>query len=382
MYVQIFFPSIERGGVENVLVSLLNSSSSQVKYEVLTVRCNPEVEARFPSNVNVIRLDQDRRRGRTVSTIISIPPLARHLMRNDADALLVFQGALAAVVAKAISRKSIPLIMRESNTPSAALAKSVLTRHAKLMLKQVVYKSSTAIVALSEYARNDILALGADPQKVNLIHNPLGLAQVVQQAQEEVNHDWLREESGLEVVIGVGRFAHQKDFATLIKAFAMVRSKRKSVRLLLIGDGSERPVLKQLATDLDVNESVDMLGFKLNPHKFMSRSSVFVLPSRYEGLPNVLIEAQACRVPCIATDAPGGSAEVLMNGKAGIIVPVSDFQAIAKAILDCLEHPEAAMERIEVAFRGLSRFDSEASAQQYIDLIAKLAYAQHSIRSK
>src|SRR5262249_54469789 len=144
------------------------------------------------------------------------------------------------------------------------------------------------------------------------------------------------------VVLGVGRLALQKDFSTLIKAFAHVRS-RAPARLLILGDGEKRVELEVLVKELGLTADVCLLGYVDNPFAYMRRCAAFVLSSEYEGLPNSLIEAMACGAPVISTDCPCGPAEILDGGRYGLLVPVGDVEAMAAAISATLQKtPETA----------------------------------------
>lgn len=123
----------------------------------------------------------------------------------------------------------------------------------------------------------------------------------------------------------------QKNYTTLIKAFALVK-KEVDARLVILGDGEERKKLELLVNELGINDSVSMPGFVDNPYAYMSRADVFVLPSLWEGFPNVLVEAMACNTPVIATDCPGGSAEILDNGKWGVLVINNNIDNLSEAI--------------------------------------------------
>jgi len=123
----------------------------------------------------------------------------------------------------------------------------------------------------------------------------------------------------------------QKDFPTLIQAFAHVR-RAYPARLLILGEGEERPALEALVRQLGLEQDVSLPGFAVNPYPYMARASLFVLSSRWEGLPGVLIEALYCGAPLVATDCPSGPREILRDGQYGQLVPVGDVTALAQAI--------------------------------------------------
>ena len=135
-----------------------------------------------------------------------------------------------------------------------------------------------------------------------------------------------------------GRLTRQKDFPTLIKAFAKLR-KILNCRLILLGKGNAQLQLSRLATDLGVINDIEFTGFVDNPFAYMKRSSIFVLSSVWEGSPNVLIQALALGTPVVATDCLAGPREILANGKFGPLVKLGDVNAMTNAILQTLQNP-------------------------------------------
>ena len=161
------------------------------------------------------------------------------------------------------------------------------------------------------------------------------------------------------------RLHPQKDYPTLLRAFATLR-KTRNLRLAIMGEGHERPRLEKLIQDLGIGADVRLLGFQPNPFAFMARAAVFVLSSAWEGLGNVLIEALACGCPVVSTDCPHGPSEILEQGRYGALVPVGDPAKLARAI-------DAALERPGDADAGLMRardFDMHRIADQYVQLFS------------
>jgi glycosyltransferase involved in cell wall biosynthesis len=117
-----------------------------------------------------------------------------------------------------------------------------------------------------------------------------------------------------------------------------VRAKRP-VRLLILGEGNQRPLLERMIVDMDLAESIRLAGYQANPHKYVKRASLFVLASVYEGCPLALVEAMALGTPVVSTDCVAGPAEILQYGRYGRLVPVSDPEAMAEAILAALAAP-------------------------------------------
>ena len=165
------------------------------------------------------------------------------------------------------------------------------------------------------------------------------------------------------MILGVGRLTQAKDFPTLIRAFALVRKKR-AARLMILGEGEERPKLEALVRELGLEREVTLPGFVDNPYKYMKRAAVFVLSSKWEGFGNVLVEAMALGTPVVSTDCPSGPAEILENGRWGRLVPVGDVYALAEAIIETLDeehHPDVA--------NRAKDFAVELAVEKYINVL-------------
>ena len=200
------------------------------------------------------------------------------------------------------------------------------------------YLRAEAIVAVSTGTASDMVRTGRLPRhRVATVYNPVIAPDMAARAAPRPAHAWFAPGSP-PVVLGAGRLVVQKDFATLIRAFAAVREQRPA-RLMILGEGGLRPQLETLANQLGVAGDVALPGFQRNPLRYMTHAAVFALSSTWEGLGNVLIEALACGCPVVSTDCPAGPAEILLGGQLGRLVPVGDSQALADAICDTLARP-------------------------------------------
>ncbi len=181
-------------------------------------------------------------------------------------------------------------------------------------------------------------------------------------AQEPLEHPWFTPGEP-PVVLGVGKLEAQKDFPTLIRAFARVR-RAQPARLVILGWEPDRPQLEALVSELGLEDDVALLGHVGNPYPYMARAAVFVLSSHWEGLPTVLIEAMAVGTPVVSTDCESGPAEILDGGKYGSLTPVGDSQSLAEAILNVLVGQSR-----EIAPAWLNHFTLETSTQQYMKVL-------------
>jgi glycosyltransferase involved in cell wall biosynthesis len=177
---------------------------------------------------------------------------------------------------------------------------------------------------------------GITSEDIDAIYNPVSISEIQRLSQEGVDHPAFKSNS--EVIVSAGRFTEQKDMPTLIRAFERLNQER-DVQLVLLGKGEEEPQLRQLIQNFEIENKVYLPGFVDNPFSYMNAADVFALSSKSEGFGNVLVEAMACGTPVVATNCPGGPSEILDDGEYGILVPVSDNEALAAGIKKMLTEP-------------------------------------------
>lgn len=200
-----------------------------------------------------------------------------------------------------------------------------------------IWQAADRVVTVSRDVADQVSAvLGHCENKVSVIYNPSGtVPDLGRRVAEEPDHPWFRDD-GLPVVLGAGRLAPEKDFGVLIDAFDRVRRKRPC-RLVILGEGESRNELEMKVQGLGLEDRVSLPGWADNPFAYMARARLFVLSSLNEGLGNVLVEAMACGCPAVATDCPGGVAEVIQDPE--LLAPVGDPEALARVMLRALDRP-------------------------------------------
>jgi glycosyltransferase involved in cell wall biosynthesis len=308
------------------------------------------------------------------SNIRHINALTRYMETQRPDIILsaLTYTNLSALWAKRLSSVKIPVIVSERIALSVHLQreKSQHRWRSRFMLPMVerTYRFADGIVAVSDDVANDLAgSTHIDRNTITTIYNPVVDSTLPELAAQPLDHPWFSPDQP-PVILGVGRLTPQKDFHTLLRTFALLRGE-KDIRLVILGEGRQRAELAALAKKLGVSADVDMPGFVDNPYQYMARASVFALTSLYEGLPGALIQALACGCPVVSTDCPGGSAEILENGKYGRLVPVQHNRELADAIrltLDSSPDPEQLKARAAL-------FSTDNATRQYLDLMDNAA---------
>ncbi len=363
--VSLFLPSLRGGGAERVMLLLAHGFARRgVAVDLVLAKAEGAYLKQVPSEVRVVDLNASR-------VLWSLPRLIRYLKRVRPPALLsaLDHANIIAILARRIARTPTRVIVSVHNTMSIATRTSSTPRaHLIPFLARRLFPSADRVVAVSQGVADDAMQLYRLPRdKVQVIYNPVVTPELLDLANQTLDHPWLAEGQP-PVLLGVGRLTAQKDFPTLIHAVARVRQQRKA-RLLILGEGEDRPALESLIRQLGLEQDAALPGFVENPFAYMKRAAVFVLSSRWEGLPTALIEAMACGTPVVSTDCPSGPREILEDGKWGKLVPVGDPEKLAEAILETLDNPPA----YNPAVRATD-FSLEKAVEAYLNVLG----LQHS----
>lgn len=350
----ILAPLKEWGGIERKIMILCREFIAQgVQVQLILTRGGtvPYPEE-FPSAVEVIDLHSGGK-------LHSIIKLACHLKRDPPDALLTAKdhSAKVALIGRAICRVNVPVYVKVTNTLS-----QTLRRWGKRMSARWLYPRADRLICVSEGVSRDLVEnFAVPPESVQVIYNPTVTPDIAERVHRPIEHPWLQGD-GPPVVMGVGRLTKQKDFYTLIEAFARLREQRDA-RLIILGEGVLRESLEGHARSLGVGHDVDLPGYVWDPIPWMARADLFVLSSLYEGLANVTIEALAVGTPVVSTNCPSGPEEVLQNGRFGPLVPMGDSKAMALAMAQVLDEPPSR----ELLEEALDRFRSDQVARRYLE---------------
>jgi glycosyltransferase involved in cell wall biosynthesis len=356
----IFVPSMVGGGAERAMLNLAQGIAERgYAVDLVLARAEGPYLVQVPGSVRVVDLKASR-------VLASLPALVRYLRREQPEAMLsaMCHANIIALWARRMAGVPKQVVVSERNTLSRS-ARHASNRRGRLMpqLSRRFYPWADGIVAVSKGVADDLAQVAGLPrERIQVIYNPVVTPELRQKAQAPLEHSWF-EPGQPPVLLAVGRLTVQKDFPTLIRAFAQVRQARPA-RLLILGEGQDRRGLETLVRQLGLERDVSLPGFIENPYPYMARASLFVLSSRWEGLPAVLIEALYCGAPLIATDCPSGPREILRAGQYGQLVPVGDATALAKAIETSLEG-----ETPRPPWESWRPFKLEAVVNQYINVL-------------
>ncbi len=189
---------------------------------------------------------------------------------------------------------------------------------------RVLYRKGDVLVVPAAALKADLIdAFKLDPSRIRVIYNPFDLDWIAKEAQEPLYGELEQFFRG-RVILTAGSLTRQKGHGHLLRAFREVHKSRSDLKLIILGEGPLRGYLEDLFSAYGLEDAVLLPGFQANPFQFMARADLFVLPSIFEGFPNVLVEAMACGLPVVASDCPSGPREIL--------APESDFLTRAEEI--------------------------------------------------
>ncbi|MCW6037695.1 glycosyltransferase [Spirulina subsalsa FACHB-351] len=365
-HIACLLPNLAGGGQERVTLNLLRGLSGKGRQlDLVVAQAKGPYLDQIPPEVQLVDLGVSME-DRLQSAVKLILPLARYLRQAKPDILLshlVWTNEIA-VIAYWLARRPLQLVLWEQ-MPASLQASHSLTQGVKLWLMRSLYPKASAIVAPSRgVAQAFEQSLKLKANAVQVVYNAVVDDTLLQKAQAPLNHPWFFAYQP-PVILAIGRLSEQKDFPTLIKAFAQVR-KNRLLRLIILGEGGLRRSLENLVRELGVGEDVQLPGFVPNPYAYLSRAAMFVLSSKFEGLPTVVIEALACGCPVVSTDCPYGPREILADGQYGRLVTVGDVQGLARGIYETLNAP-VSRDLLKVRSQA---FTVQEATQSYLKLLS------------
>jgi len=322
-------PSLRGGGAERVIITILRHlDRSRFEPHLLLVEAVGPYLADVPADVPVHVLAASRLRR-------ALPDLVRTIRAVAPDVVVSTQGYLN--FALLMLRRFVPgarLVVREVIGERYLENSRFQPLFYRWYLREV--RRADRIVVQSDVARDEMIArVAARPGQIVRVYNPVDVERIRAQAAAEPSplvgpgpH-----------VVAAGRLGHQKGFDMLLDAFASARGRGVDARLTILGEGPDRDALGERAAHLGVADVVRFAGFAANPFAYFAAADLFVLSSRYEGLPNVVLEALACGCPVVAFDCPRGVREIVHTGRNGVLLPPEDVAGLGDTLVRLLRAP-------------------------------------------
>ena len=360
----IFIPSIEDGGVEKNLFLIANYLTNK-KLNVSLITADKEKKFFFNRKLDFISPSSSywSKKGRFLKTIICFYLLFKFYLQNKDFLILSFQANIYAIFFSIIFNLKI---ITRSNTAPRGWSSNIFKRY----LFKIFFKFPKTVIVNSLDFKKDL-----DKEfkiKSTCIYNPFNDKIVKTKSQEKILFKFFNKKKGSINIINIGRMTDQKDQILILKALNNLKTKMK-FKCLILGKGTNKLKLNNFITDNKLNDKIKLSGFKFNPYPFIKMSNLFILSSRYEGLPNVLLEAQYLGKFIISTNCPTGPREILLDGKAGKLIKVGDQEQLEKAILYYYNNKNSSNVSNKISFgkKNMKRFDFKINCYKYYKVIKK-----------
>ena len=376
MKIYFLIPSLEKGGIERSL-SRISKGLIDRGWEVivLTSEVSKEGKSYFENSVKFITVNTLFKKQNSIifqllKNIMLFFKFKEIIDKNDVDLVLAAKNLPMAVLLKKYSKSEFKLFLREAVNPFTAAKnqRSYINSKLVIFLKKKLYPYADKIIAISEGVKKSLVdQLKMPPNKIDVIYNPAGDERIIELSKEKVEKNYFNNNFN---IINIGRLTKQKDHITLLKAMKIVL-KKVQCNLIIIGEGSERDNIYKFIQDNDLESNVNLIGYKSNPWKYLSRSDLFVLSSIWEGFGNVIVESMMLGVPVISTDCNSGPSEILDEGKYGDLFEIRDYNKLSELILKEFNSSES-KKKLNLGIKRSNNFSINEISKKYSDSFEKL----------
>ncbi|HVF40405.1 MAG TPA: glycosyltransferase [Gemmatimonadaceae bacterium] len=387
--VMFFINDLGMGGAERALVSLVNNAR-QFRPVIALLRPVLDLADELDPDIEIILVGPT---GGAAATTASSTPRGRPrgqmvlelpgLLRTASDLAHAARAADCKVISTFLNRahtvaltsrmlfdSRLRIVVNVHELLSAHLDMHFASSERRLMQKFItrMFPKADRIVTVADAVTTDLIRnFGLPPSRITVVHNPVDRVRIGRASSATVDETLFRGNT----LVGVGRLVKLKGFDVLIRAMARLPADLDA-RLVIAGDGVERGALERLVSELGLGDRVKLLGVQPNPWQYMARAKALVVPSRTEAFPTVIGEAFTLSVPVVATRCSDGVADYLEHGRAGLLVPTEDVDALATALERILRDP-ALRRRLAIAGRKrVEAFDMPLAVRRYEDLMLEV----------
>ena len=352
-----FMPSFEGGGVEkNVMMVANNFALRNIEVSLITASNN--IKNKFDKKIRLISPKYNfwDNCSRLIKYLLCIWLLFIEAYKNKNFYVFCFQGnILCTIFCKLLN---IKIIIRPNSSPAGWSGNNLK----KFLFSKTLRLANKIIVNSLEFKKELKAKFNLESQ---CIYNPLNKKEILKLSKKNIEIKFFNRNSIN--IISLGRLVEQKDHMTLLKAINFLK-KKINIRLLIIGDGDQKKNLIKYIENNGMNNIVKIKNRVNNPFPYILKSKIMILSSRFEGLPNVLLEAIALKKFVISSNCPTGPKEILDNGKGGMLFKVGNHIELSKKILIYKKKVRSSMKMKKYAFQRLSKFDYEKNLNLYYNL--------------
>ncbi|WP_439883474.1 glycosyltransferase [Pontibacter sp. MBLB2868] len=365
MKIAFFYRRLNQGGIQRMILNCaeyLASCGHQVS--VILIKKEGEYLDILDKRVRIIPFRRTAKRSLYTS-------FSEILKKEEFDVLFTASPPLNifSILCKLLTNTKTKFVISERNNTVSLFSNNKLTV-SKLTFFGIplVYRFADCVVAVSEGLADNLSSIAMIPKKkIKTIYNPAYTDHLTKHIDDEIHHPWLKNKE-VPVLINVARLSTAKNQKLLIRAVAKVL-KTRQVKLIIVGEGPLRNSLQDEINKLNLQESIDMVGFQIHPVSWIAKSDLFVLSSDFEGFGNVVVEALATGITVVTTACNYGPPEIVKNGEFGYLASVGNEEDLADKIIYALDHPLEKEKQIARA----KEFHVDTIVQKYDELFSSLA---------
>jgi len=316
-------PSLDHGGAQKVFLELAEYYCHQgYAVDLLLLNKVGSLVGRVPEQVNVV--DFSMRGNRFLVLIRQLFLVDRWVSREGVGCVLsTVTGMNLFVIVSLFFSSKVKVVIREANSLEN------VSRGVVLLLMRCLYWRADKVICTSQYCLEQLQSRNfCKLEKLVFLPNPISVEEVLAKSRAPIT---LTNKNDVYRLVCVSRLVIQKAVDVLIDAVAIM-SKKITCELLVIGDGPELERLKIRVQEHDLQGVVTFVGYQVNPYPLMATADLFVLPSRWEGYVNTIIEAMILKLPIVATDCKSGPTDLMRDKLGHSLVPVDDPIALSEAI--------------------------------------------------
>jgi glycosyltransferase involved in cell wall biosynthesis len=361
----IFFPSMERGGVGINLYNLVNYFNYQKKSTHLISNKN-FIKKEIKSNYFFLYKYKDfvtkfipQRYSRAFFAAKILYKILKKSNKKNTVVFSLQSSMIAILVSKFLGFK---IVSRNSEDPisSTIYADNKFLSIFIFLLRFLFYNFSDGILTNSKGSKKSLQSFVIKKDKVKFIYNPYlyKIKRIFKKRKKD------------NLFLSIGRITKQKNYKNLIIVFSDFIKIYPDYKLVIVGDGDQKKELQNLISKLDLRANVRIIDWVKDTEKFFIKAKIFILPSLYEGLGNVLIDSINNEVPCISTDCKSGPSEILLNGKGGLLVPVNNNDELLKKMIFSVENYKILMQKTLYAKNFLFRFSQKERCPDYLKYLS------------
>ena len=354
-------PSMDGGGVEKNLIIIANYFANRFP-KVSLITYDNKFKKYFNKKIKFIyvRNNSSKNQKKYYKYFICLLLLIKEYLKNKKILVFSFQANVYVIMLSFFFNYKV---ITRSNSSPVGWEGNIFKKN----LFKFFFRYAENIIVNSKKFKKEF----KDKFNINtlLIYNPLNKSQILSQSKKYLKFKFFDDPKSLKI-INIARFTEQKDHMTLLKSFNIVKKKIRC-KLLIMGYGTNKVHIKKFIIKYKLSKYVKIINFQNNPYNYLNMADVFILTSKFEGLPNVLLEAQTLKKYVISSNCPTGPKEILKNGKCGDLFPVGDYEKLAELIINYKAKPNKYRSKINLAYNSLSRFDYAINCKRYYKIIYK-----------